>query len=143
MITHPTEVFNEKWLKEVITMLTDTALCYSVIRFIAQTKTQLLDEILLMLAGRIDPTYSISLVEEFGDIIDIKMYLQTVQYLNNKAVNEALNKILVAEGDFRELNKSVAAYTNFDSLALANQLCIHEHTEFKLIAALLYKSKFK
>jgi clathrin heavy chain len=62
-----------------------------------------------------------------------------VQSLNNKAINEALNGLLIDEEDYLGLRTSIDAFDNFDNIALAQQLEKHELTEFRRIAAYLYK----
>lgn len=65
-----------------------------------------------------------------------------MQNLNNKAVNEALNGLLINEEDYNGLKTSIDAFDNFDNIALAQQLERHELIEFRRIAAYLYKGKF-
>ena len=69
----------------------------------------------------------------------MKPYLRSVQNLNNKAVNEALNGLLINEEDYNGLKTSIDAFDNFDNIALAQQLERHELIEFRRIAAYLYK----
>ena len=69
----------------------------------------------------------------------MKPYLRSVQNLNNKAVNEALNGLLINEEDYNGLKTSIDAFDNFDNIALAQQLEKHELIEFRRIAAYLYK----
>ena len=69
----------------------------------------------------------------------VKPYLRSVQNLNNKAVNEALNGLLINEEDYNGLKTSIDAFDNFDNIALAQQLERHELIEFRRIAAYLYK----
>ena len=71
----------------------------------------------------------------------VKPYLRSVQNLNNKAVNEALNGLLINEEDYNGLKTSIDAFDNFDNIALAQQLERHELIEFRRIAAYLYKGK--
>ena len=69
----------------------------------------------------------------------MKPYLRSVQNLNNKAVNEALNGLLINEEDYNGLKTSIDAFDNFDNIALAQALEKHELIEFRRIAAYLYK----
>lgn len=83
-----------------------------------------------------------------------------MQSLNNKAINEALNNLLINEEDYQVniltifsfnqqyffififsqgLRTSIDAFDNFDTIALAQKLEKHELTEFRRIAAYLYK----
>ncbi len=70
----------------------------------------------------------------------MKPYLRSVQNLNNKAVNEAVNGLLVNEEDYNGLKTSIDAHDNYDSLLLAQSLDKHELIEFRRIAAYVYKS---
>jgi len=69
----------------------------------------------------------------------VKAYLRSVQSLNNKAINEALNNLLIEEEDYQGLRTSIDAFDNFDNIALAQRLEKHELIEFRRIAAYLYK----
>lgn len=69
----------------------------------------------------------------------VKPYLRSVQSLNNKAINEALNGLLIDEEDYQGLRTSIDAFDNFDNIGLAQKLEKHELTEFRRIAAYLYK----
>lgn len=62
-----------------------------------------------------------------------------MQSLNNKAINEALNGLLIEEEDYQGLRTSIDAFDNFDNIALAQRLEKHELIEFRRIAAYLYK----
>jgi clathrin heavy chain len=41
-------------------------------------------------------------------------FLKSVQNVNNKDVNEALNEIYLETEDYEELRKSISTYENFD-----------------------------
>jgi clathrin heavy chain len=69
----------------------------------------------------------------------VKPYLRSVQSLNNKAINEALNNLLIDEEDYQGLRTSIDAFDNFDNIALAQKMEKHELIEFRRIAAYLYK----
>ena len=74
-----------------------------------------------------------------GHLELVKPYLRSVQNLNNKAVNEALNGLLINEEDYNGLKTSIDAFDNFDNINLAQTLEKHELIEFRRIAAYLYK----
>jgi clathrin heavy chain len=69
----------------------------------------------------------------------VKPYLRSVQNINNKAINEALNNLLIEEEDYQGVRNSIDAYDNFDNISLAQRLEKHELIEFRRIAAYLYK----
>ena len=56
----------------------------------------------------------------------VKPYLRAVQNHNNKAINEALNGLLIEEEDYQGLRASIDAFSNFDNISLA-QRCDHPH----------------
>ena len=76
---------------------------------------------------------------QVGHLELVKPYLRSVQNLNNKAVNEALNGLLINEEDYNGLKTSIDAFDNFDNINLAQTLEKHELIEFRRIAAYLYK----
>ena len=53
----------------------------------------------------------------------MKPYLRAVQNHNNKAINEALNTLLIEEEDYQGLRASIDAFNNFDNISLA-QRCV-------------------
>jgi clathrin heavy chain len=59
--------------------------------------------------------------------------------VNNQAVNEAYNALLIEEADHETLRDSIDRYNNFDNIALAQRLEKHELLEFRRIAAYLFK----
>ncbi|CAF4543752.1 unnamed protein product, partial [Didymodactylos carnosus] len=61
------------------------------------------------------------------------------QNINNKAINEALNNLLIEEEDYQGLRNSIDAYDNFDNISLAQRLEKHELIEFRRVGAYLYK----
>jgi clathrin heavy chain len=66
-------------------------------------------------------------------------FLRQVQNMNNKSLNECLNQLFIREEDYEALRNSIDSYDNFDKVALAQQLDNHELTEFRRIAAHLFK----
>ena len=62
-----------------------------------------------------------------------------MQNINNKAINEALNNLLIEEEDYQGVKTSIDAYDNFDNITLAQRLEKHELIEFRRVAAYLYK----
>jgi clathrin heavy chain len=69
----------------------------------------------------------------------IKQYLVAVQAVNNQAVNNAYNDLLIEEEDYKTLRDSIDHFDNFDNIVLAQRLEKHELLEFRRIAAHLYK----
>ncbi|XP_026333756.1 clathrin heavy chain [Hyposmocoma kahamanoa] len=139
MMQHPTEAWREGHFKDIITKVANMELYYKAINFYLDYKPLLLNDLLLVLAPRMDHTRAVNFFTKAGHLQLVKAYLRSVQSLNNKAVNEALNSLLIDEEDYQGLRTSIDAFDNFDTIALAQQLEKHELTEFRRIAAYLYK----
>lgn len=139
MMTHPTEAWREGHFKDIITKVANIELYYKAIQFYLDFKPLLLNDVLLVLTPRMDHTRSVSFFTKVNHLQLVKPYLRSVQSLNNKAINEALNNLLIEEEDYLGLRTSIDAFDNFDNIALAQKLEKHELTEFRRIAAYLYK----
>ena len=140
MMAHPTEAWKESLFKEVVTKVANIELYYRALTFYLDHKPLLINDLLIVLTPRLDHTRAVSFFTRAGHLKLVKPYLRTVQTNNNKAVNEALNQVLIEEEDYEGLRKSIDSYENFDTIALAQQLEKHELLEFRRIAAYLYKS---
>lgn len=139
MMAHPTEAWKEAQFKEVITKVANIELYHRALQFYLDHKPLLLNDLLLVLTPRLDHTRAVAYFTRLGHLWLVKPYLRSVQTNNNKAVNEALNNVLIEEEDFEGLRKSIDSFNNFDNIALAQQLEKHELIEFRRIAAYLYK----
>ncbi|KAF7278693.1 hypothetical protein GWI33_008071 [Rhynchophorus ferrugineus] len=139
MMAHPTEAWREGHFKDIITKVANIELYYKAIQFYLDYKPMLLNDLLLVLAPRMDHTRAVSFFTKTNHLELVKSYLRSVQNLNNKAINEALNSLLIEEEDFQGLRTSIDAFDNFDNIGLAQKLEKHELTEFRRIAAYLYK----
>ena len=140
MMAHPTEAWKESLFKEVVTKVANIELYYRALTFYLDHKPLLINDLLIVLTPRLDHTRAVSFFTRAGHLKLVKPYLRTVQTNNNKAVNEALNQVLIEEEDYEGLRKSIDSFENFDTIALAQQLEKHELLEFRRIAAYLYKS---
>uniref|UniRef100_A0A0K8TT11 Clathrin heavy chain n=1 Tax=Tabanus bromius TaxID=304241 RepID=A0A0K8TT11_TABBR len=139
MMAHPTEAWREGHFKDIITKVANIELYYKAIQFYVDYKPLLLNDMLLVLAPRMDHTRAVNFFSKTGHLQLVKPYLRSVQSLNNKAINEALNGLLIDEEDYQGLRNSIDGFDNFDNIALAQKLEKHELTEFRRIAAYLYK----
>ena len=74
---------------------------YKAIQFYLDYKPLLLNDLLLVLTPRLDHTRSVTFFSKQGHIALVKPYLRSVQNLNNKAINEALNQLLIEEEDYQ------------------------------------------
>jgi hypothetical protein len=76
-------------------------LYYKAIQFYLDYKPLLLNDLLLVLAPRMDHTRAVGFFSRASHLQLVKAYLRSVQSLNNKAVNEALNSLLIDEEDYQ------------------------------------------
>lgn len=76
-------------------------LYYKAIQFYLDFKPLLLNDLLLVLAPRMDHTRAVNFFTKAAHLQLVKAYLRSVQSLNNKAVNEALNSLLIDEEDYQ------------------------------------------
>ncbi|XP_072538113.1 clathrin heavy chain 2 isoform X1 [Salminus brasiliensis] len=139
MIAHPTDAWRDASFKEIISKVANVELYYKSLQFYLEYKPMLLNDLLSVLAPRLDHTRAVSFFAKVNQLRLVKPYLRSVQSHNNRAVNEALNSLLTEEEDFQGLRASIDAYDNFDSISLAQKLEQHELIEFRRIAAYLYK----
>jgi len=139
MISHPTDAWKENHFKDIITKVANIELYYKALQFYLDFKPLLLNDLLLVLTPRLDHTRTVNFFLKSGHISLVKPYLRSVQNLNNKATNEALNALLIEEEDYQGLRSSIEAFDNFDNITLAQKLEKHELIEFRRIAAYLYR----
>ncbi|KAF5272050.1 hypothetical protein FQR65_LT05031 [Abscondita terminalis] len=106
MMAHPTEAWREGHFKDIITKVANIELYYKAIQFYLDFKPLLLNDLLLVLAPRMDHTRAVSYFTKNGHLQLVKSYLRSVQSLNNKAINEALNGLLIDEEDYQEIGEA-------------------------------------
>jgi len=140
MMAHPTEAWREGHFKDVITKVANIELYYRAVQFYLDYKPLLLNDLLVVLSPRMDHTRAVNFFTKVNQLVLVKGYLRSVQSLNNKAINEALNSLLIQEEDYTALRTSIDAFDHFDTIALAQSLEKHELIEFRRIAAYLYKT---
>ena len=139
MMKHPTVAWKEGLFKEVITKVANIELYYKALQFYLDNKPLLINDLLVVLTPRMDHTRGVSFFQKAGHLPLVKPYLRSVQFHNNKAINEELNNLLIKEEDYNGLRASIDSFDNFDNIALAQKLERHELIEFRRIGAYLYK----
>ncbi|CAF0746769.1 unnamed protein product [Didymodactylos carnosus] len=139
MMSHPTEAWRENHFKDIIAKVANIELYYKAIDFYLEFKPMLLNDLLLILSARLDHTRTVNYFMKVKQLPLVKPYLRSVQNINNKAINEALNNLLIEEEDYQGLRSSIDAYDNFDNISLAQRLEKHELIEFRRAGAYLYK----
>ena len=138
-MAHPSEAWRENHFKDIISKVANIELYYKSIDFYLEYKPMLLNDLLLILSPRLDHTRAVNYFLKIKQLSLVKPYLRSVQNINNKAINEALNNLLIEEEDYQGLKNSIDAYDNFDNIGLAQRLEKHELIEFRRIAAYLFK----
>ena len=123
----------------MIMKVANIELYYKALQFYLDYKPMLLNDLLLVLTPRMDHTRAVNFFTKLNHLPLVKPYLRAVQNNNNKAINEALNNLLIDEEDYQGVRASIEAFDNFDNIALAQRLEKHELIEFRRISAYLYK----
>merc|ERR1711879_769639 len=100
----------------------------------------LINDLLTVLHQKLDHNRTVLFFRKQDKLALVKQYLRTVQPMNNKAVNEALNDLLIEEEDAEGLQASIDAYDSYDALTLAQRLEKHELVAMRRIASYLYKN---
>ena len=119
--------------------VSNSEIYYKALRFYLDEQPLLINDLLTVLTSRIDHTRVVQMFQKTDNVPLIKQYLVAVQNVNNQAVNNAYNDLLIEEEDYKTLRDSIDHFDNFDNIALAQRLEKHELLEFRRIAAHLYK----
>ncbi|KAJ2060105.1 Clathrin heavy chain [Coemansia sp. S146] len=138
IISHSADAWEHASFKDIIVKVSNVELYYKALRFYLKEQPLLLNDLLNAMMPRIDHTRVVSMFLKSDNIPLIKKYLVAAQAINNKAVNEAYNDLLIEEEDFVGLRNSIDNHDNFDGIGLAQRLEKHDLLEFRRIAAHLY-----
>jgi len=139
MMRHSSDAFEHTRFKDVIVKVANLDLYYRALRFYLDEQPMLINDLLAALVPRIDHTRVVQLFTKSDNLPLIKPYLVAVQRVNNEAVNNAYNELLIEEEDAKLLRDSIDHFDNFDNIVLAQRLEKHDLLEFRRIAAHLYK----
>ena len=143
MVNHSPLAWEHVMFKDVAVKVKAADALYRGISFYLEEHPDLLVDLLKVIESRVDHARVVDIFRRAGQLPLVKDYLLGVQKNNLGAVNEAINELLIEEEDWEALRESTETYDNFDQLALASHLEQHELTEFRRIAALLYKRNLK
>merc|ERR1712172_387276 len=91
-MAHPTEAWRESHFKDIITKVANIELYHRAIQFYLDYKPMLLNDLLLVLAPRLDHTRTVNFFTKTNHLQLVKSYLRSVQNLNNKALAQTLEK---------------------------------------------------
>ena len=139
MMKHPSAAWHENRFKDMVVKVANSEYYYKSLQFYLDNKPLLINDLLAALVPRLDHTRTVKFFEKSHTLPLVKPYLKLVQSSDNKVVNEALNNLFIAEGDFESLKRSIDNHHNFDNITLAQTLENREFVEFRRIAAYLYK----
>lgn len=143
MMEHSPSCWRHDLFVQNILKVANQDLFYKAMIFYLEEQPMLLNDLLKLLAMKIDLPKCVSVMRKAGHLTLIELFLKSVQNQNVGAVNEALNEIYVENEDYESLRTSITEYDNFESLNLANQIENHELLEFRRIAAIIYRKNEK
>ncbi|XP_073045937.1 clathrin heavy chain 1-like isoform X1 [Primulina eburnea] len=139
VMNHSPEAWEHMQFKDIIVKVANVELYYKAVHFYLQEHPDLINDILNVLALRIDHTRVVDIMRKAGHLRLVKPYMVAVQSNNVSAVNEALNEIYVEEEDYDRLRESIDLHDNFDQIGLAQKIEKHELLEMRRVAAYIYK----
>lgn len=139
MMERAADAWEHQSFKEIIVKVANLEIYYRSLNFYLQEQPTLLTDLLQALTARIDVNRVVRLFEKSDNIPLIKPFLHNVQAQNKRAVNNAINDLLIDEEDYKTLRDSVENYDNYDPVTLAQRLEKHELVFFRQIAASIYR----
>ncbi|CAM0874310.1 unnamed protein product [Alopecurus aequalis] len=139
IMNHSPDAWEHMQFKDVAVKVANVEIYYKAVHFYLQEHPDLINDLLNVLALRLDHTRVVDIMRKAGQLHLVKPYMVAVQSNNVSAVNEALNEIYVEEEDYERLRESVDMHDNFDQIGLAQKLEKHELLEMRRIAAYIYK----
>ncbi|ODH28145.1 hypothetical protein ACO22_04005 [Paracoccidioides brasiliensis] len=139
MMERAADAWEHHSFKDIIVKVANLEIYYRALNFYLQEQPLLLTDLLQALTPRIDVNRVVRMFEKSDNIPLIKPFLLNVQPQNKKAVNNAINDLLIEEEDYKTLRDSVENYDNYDPVELAQRLEKHDLVFFRQIAASIYR----
>ena len=139
MMERAADAWDHQSFKDIIVKVTNLEIYYRALNFYLEQQPSLLTDLLQALTTKIDVNRVVRMFEKSDNIPLIKPFLLNVQTQNKKAVNKAINDLLIEEEDYKTLRDSVENYDNYDAVELAQRLEHHELVFFRQIAANIYR----
>ncbi|KAM0791024.1 hypothetical protein ACM66B_004322 [Microbotryomycetes sp. NB124-2] len=140
MMERSADAWEHNQFKEVIVKVANVEIYYKALSHYLKEQPMLLNDLLTVLAPRVDHTRVVRMFQKADELPMIKSYLIAVQHNNIQAVNESYNELLIEEEDYKTLRASTDAQDAFDAFTLAARLEKHDMLEFRRLAAHLYKN---
>ncbi|PQP97756.1 hypothetical protein Pyn_10752 [Prunus yedoensis var. nudiflora] len=97
IMNHSPEAWDHMQFKDVAVKVANVELYYKAVHFYLQEHPDLINDLLNVLALRVDHTRVVDIMRKAGHLLLVKPYMVAVQSNNVSAVNEALNAIYVEE----------------------------------------------
>ena len=139
MMERAADAWEHHSFKDIIVKVNNLEIYYRSLNFYLEQQPSLLTDLLQALTARIDVNRVVRLFEKSDNIPLIKPFLLNVQSQNKRAVNNAINDLLIEEEDYKTLRDSVDNYDNYDAMELAQRLENHELVFFRQIASSIYR----
>ncbi|OQO07639.1 hypothetical protein B0A48_07336 [Cryoendolithus antarcticus] len=139
MMERASDAWEHHTFKDTIVKVANLEIYYRALNFYLQEQPSLITDLLQALTPRIDVNRVVRMFEKSDNIPLIKPFLQAVQPQNKRAVNDAINDLLIEEEDYKTLRDSVEQYDNYEAVALAQRLEKHDLVFFRQIAASIYR----
>lgn len=139
MMERAAEAWEHQSFKDIIVKVANLEIYYRALNFYLQEQPLLLTDLLQVLTPRIDVSRVVRIFQASDNIPLIKPFLLSVQHQNKRAVNDAVNDLLIEEEDYKTLRDSVENYDNYDAVELAQRLEKHDLVFFRQIAASIYR----
>jgi clathrin heavy chain len=139
MMERAADAWEHHSFKDIIVKVANLEIYYRALNFYLQQQPTLLTDLLQALTARIDVNRVVKIFEKSDNIPLIKPFLLNVQTQNKRAVNNAINDLLIEEEDYKTLRDSVENYDNYDPVDLAQRLEKHDLVFFRQIAASIYR----
>ena len=143
MMEHSPTAWKHDLFSQNIVKVSNHDLFYRSMIFYLEEEPMLLNDLLKLIAMKIDLNKCVGVMKRTGHIALIAPFLKSVQSQNISSVNEALNDIYLENEDYESLRASIKEYDSFESLKLASDLENHSLLEYRRIAALLYRKNKK
>ncbi|KAJ5509308.1 hypothetical protein N7527_011451 [Penicillium freii] len=140
MMERAADAWEHHSFKDIVVKVANLEIYYRALNFYLQEQPLLLTDLLQVLTARIDVNRVVRIFQTSDNIPLIKPFLLNVQSQNKRAVNDAINELLIEEEDHKLLKDSVDQNDNFDAVALAQRLEKHDLIFFRQIAANIYRN---
>ncbi|WPH03665.1 Hypothetical protein R9X50_00654800 [Acrodontium crateriforme] len=139
MMERAADAWEHQTFKETVIKVANLEIYYRALNFYLQEQPSLITDLLQALTPRIDVNRVVRMFEKSDNIPLIKPFLLNVQSQNKRAVNDAINDLLIEEEDHKQLRDSVENFDNYEAVALAQRLEKHDLVFFRQIAANIYR----